>query len=212
VLCDVRGLEVRKNPRALLRVEDLRLEALGPYLLSGPNGAGKTTLLSVLAALERPSAGTVEVLGERIWPAPETRRREFRRRAVLCETEPVFFRGDVLYNVNWGLGGGRRVSALEEVGAVALARRDPANLSTGERRRVDLARALARSPRLLLLDEPSAHLDDESASWLARTLERLAGEGVGVLFSCHADRRLAAIAREEIALARIIHHGADAST
>ncbi|MFQ5844695.1 MAG: ATP-binding cassette domain-containing protein [Planctomycetota bacterium] len=200
MLCEVADLEVVREGRPALSLDRVVIERDGPTMISGPNASGKTTLLAVLGALVAPARGRVEVLQTRIWPAAEPARRAFRRRVVMCETEPLFFHGSVARNVAYGLRGIDVGPALEAVGALHLAARRPYTLSSGERRRADLARALVRRPRLLLLDEPTSHLDEAGARWVVTEIERLCADGTAVIFSNHADDRLRAIAHQEVAL------------
>jgi tungstate transport system ATP-binding protein len=133
----------------------------------GRNGSGKTTLLRVLAGLLEPTSGGV------------TGRAE-RGRVVLVHQRPHLFRGTALSNVALGsrLAGEDEAAArglLESLGVGHVASRDVRALSGGERRRVALARALARRPETLLLDEPLAELDDQAAARVASTLAAFPG-------------------------------------
>jgi putative ABC transport system ATP-binding protein len=148
--------------------------------LTGPSGSGKTSLLSLIGALDRPSAGTVEVNGELISDGGD--RSRYRREMVGFVFQDHYLLPDLtaranveLPQIGAGLGRSRRGprarELLEEVGMGhrldVLAR----HLSGGERQRVAVARALANDPRLLLADEPTGSLDSESAR---RVLDLLA--------------------------------------
>jgi molybdate transport system ATP-binding protein len=150
----------------------------------GPNGAGKSTLLGVLAGLFRPDDGRVR-LGERVLTDTErgvqvpTHRRGV---GLLAQQALLFPHLSVLANVAFGprcQGAGRAVALrraehwLTEVDAAALRRRRPGQLSGGQAQRVALARALAGEPELLLLDEPLAALDIDSAPALRALLRRV---------------------------------------
>ncbi len=200
MLFEVRDLRVVRGQDCVLTLGHAALEKDGPVMICGPNGAGKSTLLAVLGGLITPSGGSVEVLGTRVWPSTEAVRLAFRRRVVMCEAEPLFFRGTVAQNVVYALSDVDPLPALEAVGALHLAERRTARLSTGERRRVDLARALVRKPELLLLDEPTSHLDEQGAAWVVAEIERLSSSGTAVVFSNHADERLSALAAHQLRL------------
>jgi putative ABC transport system ATP-binding protein len=148
--------------------------------LTGPSGSGKTSLLSLIGALDRPSAGTVEVDGELISDSGD--RSRYRREMVGFVFQDHYLLPDLtaranveLPQIGAGLARSRRGprarELLEEVGMGhrldVLARR----LSGGERQRVAVARALANDPRLLLADEPTGSLDSGSAR---RVLDLLA--------------------------------------
>jgi molybdate transport system ATP-binding protein len=152
----------------------------------GPNGAGKSTLLSVAAGLLRPDAGSAR-LGEQIlfnfdggrpvWTPPH-----LRGTALLAQEPLLFPHLSVLDNVAFGprsAGASRAQSRetarhwLAEVDATQLAERKPGQLSGGQAQRVAVARALAASPELLLLDEPMSALDIHAAPHLRRLLKRV---------------------------------------
>lgn len=152
----------------------------------GPNGAGKSTLLSVAAGLLRPDAGSAHlgerVLfnldgGSRVWTPPH-----LRGTALLAQKPLLFPHLSVLDNVAFGprsAGASRARSHetarhwLAEVDVAQLAERKPGELSGGQAQRVAVARALAASPELLLLDEPMSALDIHAAPHLRRLLKRV---------------------------------------
>jgi iron complex transport system ATP-binding protein len=170
--------------------------------LVGPNGAGKTTLLRLVAGLLRPDRGEVLVEGR---PPATTRASEMARMVALLPQHPVLPAGiSVREAVSWGrlphLGRFRRfgdgdLRALDEALArtetTGLADRDTAALSGGERQRVLIARALAQAPQVLLLDEPTAHLDLTHQVEIMRVLQGLARDGLTVVAAVH-DLLLAA--------------------
>lgn len=158
---------VRYGDVQALAPVSLSLAAGDRLVLTGRNGSGKSTLLHVLAGLLRPSAGRVEGL---LPPG----------QAVLVHQRPHLFRGTARSNVVLGahLAGAPAALAdawLERLGLSQTGSRPASALSGGERRRVALARALARAPDLLLLDEPFAELDPEAAALVRAALEAFPG-------------------------------------
>lgn len=171
-------------------------------VLRGTSGSGKTTLLGLLGGMIAPSSGDVRFAGESIVQLREHHRAELRRTKVgfVFQELALVPEMSVLENVMLPLvpdGGGdgederRALASLAELGITrekALAR--AARLSGGERQRAAMVRALVRGPRLLLLDEPTAHLDAENAAAIAALLREEKSRGRTIVASTH-DPRLA---------------------
>jgi len=164
-MIDISQLEVTRDGRMICAVEKLSV-ARGQHIsLLGPNGSGKTTLLRVLAGLEKRYRGTCRV-------------EVGRRGRTYLHQQPFLFRGSVLANVSYGqrgraVGNVAAITWLKRLGIEHLAQRTTQNLSGGEARRVALARALACTPRLLLLDQPLDDLDPTAAETVCRVLSEL---------------------------------------
>lgn len=178
-------VSVTLNDTAILRDVSLCLGAGGPTVLIGPNGSGKTTLLRVAMGLVRPSAGRV-TWGARPSAPPTHRALVFQR--------PVMLRRSVAENVDYALAVAgvlrrdrlRRASELLAlVGLGALADRPAPRLSGGERQRLALARALARDPAVLFLDEPTASLDPAATQAIEELIRAISRSGVKVVLSTH---------------------------
>jgi tungstate transport system ATP-binding protein len=205
----LRDVVRREAGRTILEVPALAIPPGGITAVVGPNGAGKSTLLRVLALLDRPQRGHLELRGRRVeWSSREL--VPLRREVTLVEQTPYLFRGTVLENVTFGLAvrGVPRAEA-EKQAAAALARVDIAGsegqsvrgLSGGEARRVAIARALATSPRVLLLDEPFAHVDRRRIAMLEDLTRALGGEaGKSVVVSTHDTTQARALGARVIAL------------
>lgn len=169
-------------------------------VLRGPSGSGKTTLLAMVGAMLSPSSGEVHLDGEPTSRLRDAHRAEVRRRKVGFVFQDLqlvdgltAYQNVLLARVPDGVraADGKRAEALlERFGVASVAHVDARKLSGGERQRVALVRALLNDPLLLVLDEPTAHLDDERASAIASWLTVLAGEGRAVLVATH-DPRLA---------------------
>jgi ABC-type lipoprotein export system ATPase subunit len=186
--------------------------------VTGPSGSGKTTLLHLLAGLDVPSQGEVRVLGETVSALDRDARARFRAEHVALVSQDT---GLVPFltaaeNIELalslrGLGaeeaGERAVESLAAVGLARAAGRRVSDLSSGQRERVAVARALAGRPALLLADEPTARLDQANALAVARLLLGLARDtGAAVVCATHdplliehADERIDLEARRRAA-------------
>jgi len=194
---------VRDGDTRRLVVEDVSfaISAGEIVCLRGPSGSGKTTLLALSGAMLSPTRGEVHVMGEATSRLREHHRAEVRRRAVGFVFQDLALVDDLSATENILLPAvpigidrdrqGRVNMLLERFGIASLAATVVRRLSGGERQRVALCRALLFDPPILLLDEPSAHLDDARADQLMIELRALVREGKAILFASH-DSRLAA--------------------
>jgi iron complex transport system ATP-binding protein len=209
---EARALAVARGSRRVLRDVSLELSAGEALAVIGPNAAGKSTLVRALAGLLEPSGGVVSLLGRPLatWPS-DARAREL---ALATSEEEGPDALTVWDRVALGryphLGPFRRpsgsdqeavVRALEQTGIAALAGRRLGTLSAGERQLASLARGLAQEPRVLLLDEPAAHLDIGHQLQLLRTLDAARRRGVAVLAVMHDLARAAQWAGRMLLLA-----------
>ena len=189
----LRSVTKRYGSIVAVDIDALTIPAGRLYTLTGANGAGKSTLLGILAFLTPPTTGEIFYAGERIdWKSDIVKNR--RRKVTLLHQSPYLFRGTVFRNVAYGLKA-RGVAgetalqavdrALETVGLDRFRDRDARELSGGEAQRVAMARALALEPEVLLLDEPLANIDRETAVLLETVIAALPSRGTTVVMTTH---------------------------
>jgi putative ABC transport system ATP-binding protein len=173
-LFELEHVSLARAGRPVLRGLDLSIDS-GSTAVLGPSGSGKSTLLRLLNRLADPDEGSVRFHGDDV---RELDPLELRRRAVLVPQLPAPLPGTVADNVRYGPAlHGNHVDPLHPLELAGLdasyADRDAGRLSVGEQQRVMLARALALDPEVLLLDEPTAALDERAKSGVEETLARL---------------------------------------
>ena len=198
-LLTIDGLGVRYDSRDVLRALTLEVTRGEIVALMGPSGVGKTTALRAVAALQGFDEGRIVVDGFALTPGPvppESRLQPLRRRVgFVFQAHALFEHLCALENVTLALrhvlGHSRDKSEaiatrlLSELDVGTRAGAWPRQLSGGEAQRVAIARALAPDPALLLMDEPTAALDQARRSALGATLRRLAQQGRGLLIATH---------------------------
>lgn len=183
-------------PTRILHPIDLAIDAATAVAVMGPSGAGKTTLASLIGALQQPSEGSYRFDGKEIALMSRGELAQFRARDVgfVFQQSHLIDERSVLANVELGLVEVKQsrkeraelcMAALEGVGLAPLAGRRSAFLSGGERHRAAIARALVKSPRLIIADEPTAALDQETGRGILELLVNASGQGTTVILVTH---------------------------
>jgi branched-chain amino acid transport system ATP-binding protein len=194
---EARELDVRFGEHHAVRDVSLSVDAGQIVGLIGPNGAGKTTTFNAVSGVQRCTRGTVVLDGKDVSAAPPHRRAKLGMSRTFQRLE-VFGSMTAYDNVRTGAGitaRGRRSSVrsargvadrvVELIGIGDVGSRRADSLPTGQARLVELGRALATEPKVLLLDEPASGLDDVESARLAEVLDRLRAEGLAVLLVEH---------------------------
>ena len=206
-----RGLTKRYGGRTVVDNVDVRVNPGEVVGLLGPNGAGKTTTFYMLVGLLKPDAGRVMLGGEEITMQPLYQRA--RRGISYLPQEPSVFRKLTVEEnlmavletlpLNAAERRARLQSLLDELGIAKLAKSKAGVLSGGERRRVEITRALVLDPLYLCLDEPFAGIDPITVVEIQRVIKYLKSRGIGILMSDHNVRETLSITDR----AYVIHAG-----
>ena len=197
-LLSAESITVRFGGIAALHEAQVTVDAGGVTGLIGPNGAGKTTLFNVISGLQEPTHGRVVLDGTDITGASPFRRARMGIARTFQKLEAfgsLSARDNVLVAAEQRTGSDRKRSRsdpqavadelLERCGITDQAHFMVGTLPTGTARRVELARALATEPRVLLLDEPSSGLNEDETEAMAALLRDLASDGLAVLLVEH---------------------------
>jgi len=193
----------KRYPQGYDALKDISLTIADGELafITGPSGAGKTTLLKLVAAIERPTSGSIIVNGQNVG-AMSARAVPFLRRnlGLIFQDHKLLFDRTVFDNVVLPLtiigydrrDAARRVrAALDKVGLLAKEKACPITLSGGEQQRLAIARAIVHRPSILLADEPTGNLDADYAAQLGDLFKSFNQVGVTVVIATH-DALLAA--------------------
>ena len=209
----LRGIDLTKSfgPRTVVRQVSVHVERSEIVGLLGPNGAGKTTTFSMIVGIERPDSGSV-TLDDVDITRHQLHMRARRGLGYLPQLSSVFSKLSVRDNLNIYLerlplnARQRRERAdamMEEFGIAALADSRAFQLSGGERRRLEVCRALLLEPKYLLLDEPFAGIDPVAVEELQKIVRRVQAKGIGVLITDHNVRETLRL----VDRAYLIHQG-----
>ncbi len=173
--------------------------------LAGPSGAGKSTLMKMVAAVERPTSGTVTVNGQDIGRIRKAGIPFLRRNlGLIFQHQRLLNDRNILANVMLPLlvtgahraqAEGRARAALEKVGLLDRTKALPLELSGGEQQRVAIARAIVNRPQIILADEPTANLDRVAADRVLDALRAFHAVGVTCVISTHDEQVLDAAGR-----------------
>jgi len=178
-----------------LRGVSFSVEAGELVFVTGPSGAGKSTLLKLIPAIERPTSGSVVVNGQNVGALKRAAVPYLRRNlGLVFQDHKLLYDRTVFDNVMLPLSFGtlaprdaarRARAALDKVGLLARERANPIQLSGGEQQRLAIARAVVNRPAVLVADEPTANLDDESARRIADILLSFNQVGVTLIVATH---------------------------
>ena len=205
-LISVRDLVLRYGRSEILNIPSLDLNTSGITALLGSNGSGKSTLLRILAFLQRPSSGSVELWGQRA-PSLQT-----LRQTCLLLPEPVLLKRSVEQNFKFALKSRGALAEFDErvdeaLGLTGLDRsflsKKHFELSSGQTQRIAFALALAQRAKLYLLDEPTNSLDLAASKLFARAILFMRSRyGCGFIIASHDEKWLSAIAQRSVFLHR----------
>lgn len=193
----------------VLKGLDLTIPESQFVTLMGPSGSGKSTLLHILAGIDRPDSGDIELYGYSLANMNETELTIYRRKTIgiIFQFFNLLPYLSALENVSLPLylsGSGKRESyekaskALESVGLKDRVSHKPSELSGGEQQRVAIARALAPEPKLILADEPTGNLDSENANSVMNLLLQLQSTNHLTLFMVTHDPEIGKLGTQRI--------------
>ena len=205
LVCEGISRVYSEGPRDLTVLDklSLRVHAGERVAIVGSSGSGKTTLLNLMGGLDRPTGGSISIAGESLAGLGEAAMGRFRNRyigfvyqfhhllaeftAVENAALPLIIRGQRKRDAEK-----RALALLTRVGMAERGDHKPGELSGGERQRVAIARALVTDPSLVLMDEPTGNLDQQTASTILELMDELARESACAFVIVTHDRDLAA--------------------
>ena len=200
-LIDYKNMSFTLLRKSILNIAHLRVPAHQCTLLTGNNGSGKTTLFKVMSGLLKPDSANIHYQGlDLSW---RQAKRYIQKDIIYLHQQPYLFDASVADNIAYGLyrAGENKASAHRKVMQALdwadlshLAHRSAKRLSGGEKQRVAMTRARILSPRLLLLDEPTASMDSDAKQQTGLLLQRLKSEGVTIMISSHETHTVEHIA------------------
>ncbi len=195
-ILEARQLVKSYGSRVVVKGADVTVRAGEIVGLLGRNGAGKTTIFQMIVGLIRPDGGTIALDGGDISREPTHRRAQLGL-TYLPQESSVFLKASVIDNLRLALELQPATARawetpardlLEEFGLLPLASQSAHSLSGGERRRLEICRALILKPKFLLLDEPFTGIDPLTIAELQKVMAALKSRGIGILLSDHNVR------------------------
>lgn len=192
-------------------------------VITGRSGSGKSTLLNILAGIDRPTSGDIQISGESIVSLNESQMAEWRGRAMgivfqffqlmpnLSVIENVLLPMDLVQQKKSNKSRTDAMILLEKVGMQNHADKMPSELSGGEQQRVAIARSLANQVPILIADEPTGNLDSENASAILDLFASLAREGKTIIMVTHEQDRIKGATRQIVLKDGIVTQDLDLS-
>jgi tungstate transport system ATP-binding protein len=206
-LIQFNDLRICLSQKSVLNIEELLVPAHQCTLVTGRNGSGKTTLFKIMSGLLKPDHASIEYQGLTMnWNQAKS---YIQKDIIYLHQQPYLFDASVAENIAYGLhragesksvAHNKVIQALDWANLSHLAHRSAKQLSGGEKQRVALTRARILSPRLLLLDEPTASMDTDAKAQTSRLLQRLKSEGVSIMISSHETHTVDHIADQHLHL------------
>jgi tungstate transport system ATP-binding protein len=207
-MSNIKFLDIYKcfGKRKILTGVKLNLSSGHCSLLTGANGAGKSTLLRICAGLEKPDKGKLDIgLGRQSW---KHQRHVLHCITVYLHQQPYMFDGNVMQNLAYALPQGmgkdeskqRIDDALYWAELEEIAKNSAKTLSGGERQRIAIARAWLRQPGIMLLDEPTANMDQDARQRTLQLLRSLKEQGIALLVASHDPAHFYTLADEWLVL------------
>ncbi len=188
---EIRGVKKAYKDVHALKGIDLEIPKGSFFGLLGPNGAGKTTLIHCICGLTEPTKGKIVVVGHDNKQEYRAARRAIGLSQQELQMDPFFSVHDLLvyqagyFGIPADEAEKRTKKLLKRFGITSLAKRTPREISGGQKRRVELAKALIHGPEILILDEPTAGLDVETRQELWEQIRGLNDDGLTVLLTTH---------------------------
>ena len=200
-LIDYKNITITLSGKSILDIDQLAVPAHQCTLLTGKNGSGKTTLFKIMSGLLKPTSTQIHYQGlDMSW---QQAKPYIQKDIIYLHQQAYLFDATVADNIAYGLyrSGENKanahqkvIQALDWADLSHLAHRSAKKLSGGEKQRVALTRARILSPRLLLLDEPTASMDTDAKHQTSLLLQRLKAEGITIMISSHETHTVEHIA------------------
>ena len=202
----VKNIKKKYNDQEVLRGIDLKIDKNEFVVILGASGSGKSTLLNILSGLEKSDSGEVLYNGENISNYTETQLTEFRRKNIGFVFQQYYLLNNLTVEQNVKVGANladnkEYVDIIKDLGLEDKLSKYPNELSGGEQQRVSIARALAKKPTVLFLDEPTGALDEETGRKILEYLLKLKDKSHFTMIMVTHNENIAELAN------RIIHVG-----
>lgn len=187
----INNLSFAYADRVLIKNANLNIESKGITGITGSNGCGKSTLLRLMHGLIKPNSGHIQWIGTKISP-----------RIGMVFQKSLMLRRSVLANIKFALKFSMNEASpfhyLQQLDLAHLAKKHARTLSGGEQQKLEIARVFALQPDIILLDEPTAHLDKDSTLKIEKLLIELSQQGAKIFLVSHDANQIQRLAEDVI--------------